>query len=208
VKHLSVKLFFFLIFFHSFTVQQTVAKTISSITPTLARCAACHGNDGNALNSKTRPKLAGQNVVYLLRALTSFRPGMKYSRKSSIMNTMVFSLSEKEMLEIANYYAALPGTIDTARADLVPLGQRLYRGGSFQKGVPACLACHGPAGLGNPAAGFPRLSGQHAIYIAEQLKAFRAGKRVDEQQMMSTITKKMNDADIEALASYISGLYF
>ena len=114
---------------------------------------------------------------------------------------------DKEKAKIANYYANLLGTIDTAQTHLLSLGQRIYRGGD-SKGVPACLACHGPAGLGNPPAGFPRLSGQHARYIVTQLKAFRDGKRNnDKYQMMSIISKKMNDTEIIAVANYISGLY-
>jgi cytochrome c553 len=124
------------------------------------------------------------------------------------MNSLIVALSRKEKIKIANYYATLIGTIDNAQLRLLSLGQRIYRGGDANKGVPACLACHGPAGLGNPSAGFPRLSGQHAQYIATQLKAFRDGKRNNDKfQMMPVISKKMNDAEIIAVANYISGLY-
>ncbi len=188
---------------------QSVAKTATSIESTLSRCAVCHGSDGNASVNKTYPKLAGQNAVYLLKALKDFRPGIKHGRYNAVMKAMLVPLSEKEMEEIVNYYAILPGSIDAAQPDLIPLGQRLYRGGDVTKGIPACLACHGPAGLGNPFAGFPRLSGQHAAYLVKELKAFRAGKRIDDKrQMMSVIAKKMSNADIAAVASYISGLYF
>ncbi len=188
--------------------QSTIKKAASSIESTLSRCAACHGFDGNSSSNKLLPKLAAQNAVYLFKTLKSFRPGIKKGRKNAVMNAIVNPLSEKEMKEIANYYAALAGTIDTAQVALIPLGQRLYRGGDLTKGIPACLACHGPAGLGNSLAGFPRLSGQHAVYIAAQLKDFRSGKRDDQRQMMSVISKKMSDGEIEAVASYISGLYF
>jgi cytochrome c553 len=194
---------FFLLF-----ATQSVAKTAKSIESTLSRCATCHGSDGNASANKTYPKLAGQNAVYLLRALRDFRPGIQYGRYHAVMEAEVGLLSAQEMIEIVHYYTTLPSTIDAVEPNFLPLGQRLYRGGDFAKGIPACLACHGPAGLGNPLAGFPRLSGQHAAYVAAELKAFRAGKRVDhEHQMMSVIAKKMSDADIAAVASYISGLY-
>lgn len=203
---MSFQWFIFLLLF--FTVEQSGAGTLK-FDATLSRCAVCHGKDGNAPTNKIYPKLAGQNTVYLLKALKDFRPNVKHNRHNMIMQTMVASLSTIEMVEIANYYAGLVGSIDAAQSDLIPLGQRLYRGGDLMKGIPACLACHGPAGSGNPFAGFPRLSGQHAAYLVKQLKAFRSGKRVDNQHhMMSTITKKMTDADIDAVASYISGLYF
>lgn len=200
--------FFFICLIFFFSIEESVAKS-RSITPVLAQCTACHGSDGNASINKAWPKLAGQNTVYLVKALKDFRFDAKYGRKNAMMRSIVNRLSEKEMRAIADYYANLPATIEAAQARLIPLGQRLYRGGDSIKGIPACLACHGPAGLGNPRAGFPRLSGQNAVYIATQLKAFREGKRIDDQhQMMSMIAKEMNDVDIEALASYISGLYF
>jgi cytochrome c553 len=204
----QVGIFLFCLFFPFTAGQSAIKKAVRSIESTLSRCAACHGNDGNSSNNKAWPKLAAQNAVYLLKTLKDFRPGMKHGRTDAVMNAIVVSLTEKEMLEIANYYAALTGTIDAAQVALIPLGQRLYRGGDLIKGIPACLACHGPAGLGNPSAGFPRLSGQHAAYVATQLKDFRSGKRGDQLQMMSVITQKMSDAEIEAVASYISGLYF
>ncbi|MDQ8039244.1 MAG: c-type cytochrome [Rickettsiella sp.] len=207
---MDYRIFFLLCFFSFFSVvAQSSVKTARMIESTLSHCAVCHGSDGNASVNKAWPKLAGQNPVYLIKSLKDFRPQVKNGRINALMNAIVVSLSEKEMLEIANYYANLPGSIDAAQAQLVPLGQKLYRGGNSIKGIPACLACHGPAGLGNPPAGFPRLSGQHMAYVSKQLKAFRSGERVDTQhQMMSTIAKNMSDADIEAVASYISGLYF
>jgi cytochrome c553 len=203
----TLSFFFFCLFV--FSIEQSIAKPDKSIALTVARCAVCHGRDGNTPINKMWPKLAGQNTAYLLKSLNDFRCKEKKSRSSAMMRAAVTLLSEKEMLQIAHYYSALPGSIDAAQVDLVPLGQRLYRGGDAAKKIPACLACHGPAGLGNPIAGFPRLSGQHAAYVRMQLQAFRTGKRIDrEHQMMSRIAARMSDADIEAVASYISGLYF
>lgn len=185
------------------------AKNSKSLAKLISGCGVCHGKDGNSPVNKTWPKLAGQNANYLVKQLNDFCQRVKHVRYNPIMSTLVTALSEEEKIKIANYYAALSGNIDTAITKLLPLGQRLYRGGDFRKGIPACLACHGPAGLGNPPAGFPRLSGQHAAYVSSQLKAFREGIRTNDQlHMMITITQKMNDADIEAVANYISGLYY
>ncbi|WP_010597902.1 c-type cytochrome [Rickettsiella massiliensis] len=109
------------------------------------------------------------------------------------MQAIVQQLSPVECVQLAAYYAALPTSIERAQADPVPLGERLYRGGDLRKGIPACLACHGPAGLGNPSAGFPRLSGQYAAYVAAQLKAFRSGEHKDGWQMMTLLTQTMTD---------------
>ena len=178
-----------------------------TFTDIIDGCELCHGIHGNSTTNKNWPKLAGQNVNYLMKQMQDFQPNVKHGRNNPIMSSLIVALSEKEKIKIANYYANLLGTIDTAQTNLLSLGQKIYRGGDA-KGVPACLACHGPAGLGNPPAGFPRLSGQHARYIATQLKAFRDGKRNnDKYQMMSIISKKMNDTEIIAVANYISGLY-
>lgn len=199
--------FFFVLFFwadFSFSNTRIVEKPIQAI---IAECELCHGNKGNSTANENWPKLAGQNINYLMKQMQDFQSFGKYRRNNLIMNSLMAVLSKKEKVKIANYYANLLGTTDTAQTNLLSLGQRIYRGGD-SKGVPACLACHGPAGLGNPAAGFPRLSGQHAGYIVTQLKAFRSGKRNnDKYQMMPIISKKMNNTEIIAVANYISGLY-
>ena len=199
----SLLLCFFLGCFSSSNAKM-VKKPIKVI---IAGCELCHGINGNSTVNENWPKLAGQNTNYLMKQMQDFQPFAEHRRNNPIMNSLVAALSKKEKNKIANYYANLLGSIDTAQANLLSLGQRIYRGGD-SKGIPACLACHGPAGLGNPPAGFPRLSGQHARYIVKQLKAFRDGKRNnDKYQMMPIISKKMNDIEIIAVANYISGLY-
>jgi cytochrome c553 len=198
----------FIVFFilgSSPSEAKMLEKTFDDI---LAGCEVCHGINGNSTANENWPKLAGQNINYLIKQMQDFKPNAKFARENPIMNSLIVALSEEEKIKIANYYASLVGTIDTAQNNLLSLGQRIYRGGDSSKGVPACLACHGPAGLGNPPAGFPRLSGQHARYIAVQLKAFRDDKRKnDKYQMMPIISKKMNDTEIIAVSNYISGLY-
>ena len=72
----------------------------------------------------------------------------------------------------------------------------------------ACAACHAPDGKGNIPAGFPRLSGQHPEYVEKQLRAFRAGDRTNDgdQAIMRSVTDKLSDAEIIALANFIAGL--
>jgi cytochrome c553 len=200
---------FFCIFFFLLGLSPTDAKMLEKkFNDLITGCERCHGAQGNATVNESWPKLAGQNVNYLIKQMQDFQPNVKHGRDNPIMNSLIAALSKKEKIKIANYYANLLGTIDTAYPHLLSLGQRIYRGGDLNKEIPACLACHGPAGLGNPPAGFPRLSGQHAQYIAVQLKAFRDGKRNNDKfQMMPIISKKMNDTEIIAVSNYISGLY-
>ena len=87
------------------------------------------------------------------------------------------------------------------------LGETLYRAGIKDLSVAACSACHSPTGNGNGPAGFPSLSGQHSEYTLLQLKAFRAGERQnDSSAMMRSVVERLTDKELEALASYVSGL--
>ncbi len=86
----------------------------------------------------------------------------------------------------------------------VELGQKIYRGGIAEKGVPACAACHSPNGAGIPAQ-YPRVGSQHADYTEAQLVAFRSGARGNSAQMV-TIAAKMSDREIKAVSDYIAGL--
>jgi cytochrome c553 len=111
------------------------------------------------------------------------------------------------MADLAAYYAAQQPKIGIAAEDQIALGESIYRAGNAASGVAACAACHGPAGVGNPMANFPRLSGQHALYTVEQLNYFRSGTRAnDAASMMRGIAKKMTDSEIEAVSQYIQGL--
>ena len=89
------------------------------------------------------------------------------------------------------------------------MGEKLYRAGDADRGLPACAACHGPAGAGNPAAGYPHVSGQHAEYNAAQLNAYRKGERKAGPNglIMRDVAAKLTDEDIAALASYLNGLH-
>jgi cytochrome c553 len=71
----------------------------------------------------------------------------------------------------------------------------------------ACIACHGPSGRGNPLANYPAIQGQHAVYVAAQLRAYRAGERgTDQNQMMRNVAALLSDEEIDAVASFIQGL--
>ena len=92
--------------------------------------------------------------------------------------------------------------------DALALGERIYRAGNIETGVPACSGCHSPTGKGNAPAGYPRLGGQYAEYTEKQLRAFRGGERTNDgdQQTMRQIAEHMTDAEIIAVANYIAGL--
>ena len=98
-------------------------------------------------------------------------------------------------------------TLTGADPESLELGETLYRAGIKQLSVAACSACHSPTGNGNAPAGFPSLSGQHPEYTLLQLKAFRSGERQNDQSsMMRAVVERLTDQELEALASYVSGL--
>lgn len=171
-------------------------------------CAACHAADGNS-TGPANPKLAGQHAAYLFKQMTNFKAqgANPPERANPIMNGMIAPYDEAQMRDLAAYFAAqtLKGEAAKTREAFV-LGQKLYRAGDQAKGLAACAACHGPAGAGIPAQ-FPRIQGQYAEYIEAQLKSFRDGTRAnDPSQMMRTVAIRMTDAEIKAVADYISGL--
>jgi cytochrome c553 len=168
-------------------------------------CAACHGPDGNSQNPEW-PTLAGQNKKYLIKSLQAYKNG---SRSNVLMTGQAAALNDQDIEDLAAYFASQTAIKRTADPALVPRGERLYRGGNMDRGVSACIACHGPTGRGNPAAGYPSLAGQHAVYTAAQLHAYAAQDRksdVAQNQMMRNIAVLLTDDDITAVASYIQGL--
>jgi len=166
-------------------------------------CAACHGTDGNS-PIPANPSLAGQHSSYIYKQLSDYKAGR---RKNAVMSGMVSNLSDSDMHNLAAYFAAQKAKPGTAQAQtLVAAGQKLYRGGVSDSGLPACAGCHSPNGAGIPAQ-FPRLAGQHRDYTSAQLQSFRSGARDnDANAMMRTIAGRLSDNEITALADYISGL--
>lgn len=176
-----------------------------------AVCAACHNADGNSVNP-IWPKLAGQHQSYIVKQLTDFQQGMKTNGKEGRMNPvmapMAMPLSHQDMEDIAAYFSSQTTQMGAAKKSTLALGQALWRGGDKKAGIPACQACHGPSGMGNEPAKFPRLSGQHAEYVKNQLMAFRKGERANDMNaMMRDIASRMSDEQIQAVADYVGGLH-
>lgn len=167
-------------------------------------CGGCHGADGNSVNP-IWPDLAGQHESYLHQQLQLFKSG---ERANAIMAGQVANLSGQDMQDLAAYYARQELKLGEADPKLVDQGQQIYMGGDPANNLPACAACHGPAGAGNPAAVYPRLGGQNAQYVAAQLKAYRSGERAGypAAQVMAQIAERLSDAEIKAVSSYVHGL--
>lgn len=170
-----------------------------------ASCGGCHGIDGNSV-VPTFPKLAGQNEKYIVAQLKAFKDNK--GRSNPLMQGMSAPLSEQDMADIGAFYftqqlsAAAP-----ADESKLALGREIYKGGNLQTKMPACQACHGPNGAGNPGTGYAQVGGQYADYTKAQLMAFKDGSRTtDEKAMMRDIASMMTDEEIDAVSHYIASL--
>ena len=172
-------------------------------------CSACHGADGNSA-VPSFPKLAGQGEKYLVKQLKDIRDG---ARSVPTMAGQLDGKSDQDLADIAAFYAAQSHSGGQTDPELLALGEKVYRSGVAERKVAACTACHSPTGSGNAPAGFPALAGQHAEYIASQLRAYRkgyedvSGRTNDgDSKIMRTTAFGLSDGEIDAVSSYIAGL--
>lgn len=177
-----------------------------------ATCAACHGADGNAELMQQYPKLAGQHPKYLEKQLKEYKQAMatggKQGRNNPVMGGMAMALSDQDIADIAVYYASLPISDNTSPKESVEVAQQLYRFGDTERGIAACIACHGPRGNGTSLSGFPKISGQNAEYVKLQLEEFRSSARANDMNaMMRSVAAKLSDDEINALSQYVGGLH-
>jgi cytochrome c553 len=168
-------------------------------------CAACHGPDGNSVAPEW-PSLAGQHSQYIVKQLRAFQSG---ERVDVTMSPFAAMLSEQDMLDLAAYYEAQTPALGTAEPELAETGERIYRGGIADRGVAACVACHGPNGAGNPLAAYPMVKGQRSGYVFNTLRAYASGARRSDaslNQMMRNVATLLREDEMRALASYVQGL--
>jgi cytochrome c553 len=176
-----------------------------------AVCSACHGPSGNSVNPEW-PRLAGQSAVYLAEQLRLFRSG---ARNNPVMKPLAANLSDQDIDDIAVYYEAQTPTGLEADPSYWKAGEVLYLRGDRAKEVPACVACHGPIGRGNLAAGYPALRAQQSVYVAKQLNDYASGARYSGANpagvsrngaMMFTIAGRLSAEQIRDVASYVQGM--
>lgn len=167
-------------------------------------CQACHGINGEGNDAGGFPRLAGMNADYLANQLHAFKNG---GRKNAVMAPQAASLDDAQIKAVSDYYAKLSppaGQAPTPPSDLMSAGEALARNGRWADNIPACVQCHGPNGQGVPPH-FPGIAGQHASYIASQLKDWQSGRRSnDPNGLMAAVAKRLTDADIKAVAAYFA----
>ena len=172
----------------------------------VAACAACHGAQGQGTDNDYFPRLAGKPADYLFNQLQNFREGR---RKYPPMNYLVTYLSDDYLHQIATYFSNQRPPYPTPSAPTVPdsvvqRGKQIVLNGDASKNVPACIACHGK-GLTGMQPAIPGLVGLHNDYISAQLGAWRSGTRhALAPDCMHEIATRLNDADISAVAAWLS----
>lgn len=180
-----------------------------------ATCIACHGPSGNSVNEQW-PSLAGQNAAYIEGQLKDFHDNKRLD-SSGLMPPMAAPLSAQDIEDIATYFSLQTTTGLEADPSYWRAGQTLYRAGDPNRKIPACMACHGPVGRGNPEAGYPNLRAQHSVYTVKQLTEYAANMRYTRDakgdsnggpnsEIMHTIASRLSPQDMRDLASYIQGM--
>jgi cytochrome c553 len=174
-------------------------------------CSACHGPNGNSASPEW-PRLAGQNAVYIVEQLRLFRSGV---RNNPVMKPLASTLSDQDIDDLAVYYEAQTPAGLEADPSYWQAGEALYLRGDQAHDVPACVACHGPVGRGNLAAGYPALRAQQSVYVVKQLNDYASGARYTGSNpaaaarngaMMFTIAGRLSPEQIRDVASYVQGM--
>ena len=185
-----------------------------------AACGGCHGVDGNSAPeiyaALKAPKLAGQLPEYITKSLHDFKAGR---RTNETMSPQAQAVAEVDIADIAAWFASQKVAPNAApNKDLMAQGEKIFMKGKGRPDVvAACVGCHGLKGIGNrdwakvmsnvPAVLAPAIGGQHAGYISDQLKAYKAGKRAtDPAKVMRDIAGRMDEKDIAAVAEYVASL--
>ena len=184
-------------------------------------CAACHGLDGNPSDPQY-PRLAGMPERYVATQLALFKSGERTGGMAAVMIPMAAPLSAQDMRDLGAFFAQQKAGAgiadDTVIADgahkgmkFYQVGEQLFRGGDPARGIPACMACHGPTGAGNPGPAYPHIGGQQSAYVQRRLEEYRTGTTAERDHrnfdVMATVARKLGDEEIRSLASYVQGLH-
>ena len=166
-------------------------------------CQGCHGEDGNS-TMPIYPKLAGQWADYIQKQMRNFQ---SLSRINETMNEISLTVFDfQDIADIAAYFASQK--MMTGKPTQNEAGRKIYYEGNAATGVSRCVMCHGEHGKGEPLNNnlFPVIGGQYKEYTVKQMKEFKSGYREnDHSGMMPRIARNMTEAEIEAVAEYLSG---
>jgi len=185
---------------------QEAAPVPDTLEQRIAACASCHGPHGEGGHNAFNPRLAGKPAGYLLRQMQDFQKGLRHYE---IMEYMVAPLDEPYMREIAEYFASQQVPYErhptpAMSPEAMARGEQLVTKGDAAKGVPACMACHGP-NLTGVQPDIPGLVGLPYDYVSAQLGSWRTNTRsTTAPDCMATVVSRLTDADISAVSAWLA----
>lgn len=174
------------------------------------QCARCHGIDGEGRADGAFPRLAGQKPEYLRRSLDAYAHGRRHS---GIMEPVAVGISDEDRDAAVRWYASRPPLLPVGTPAAEPgasaRGAEIAQSGIPARGVPACVACHGPSD-GPHHEVYPHLAGQYAPYLEQQLHLFSRGVRGGTRfaPIMHEIADEhaLRPDEMAAVASYYAGV--
>lgn len=165
-------------------------------------CSVCHG-PGGTTSSELFPQLAGEPAPYFINQMQAFRDKSRADENARrFMWGIASRLSDEDIRQLAAFYESQPPVHPGNASDRekYELGKNIFMNGYPDKGVPACMSCHGEKGEGKDAT--PRLGGQNEAYLKRQLKVFYGNER-PAATAMHAIVKGLSEDDIEAIADFL-----
>lgn len=176
-------------FLACFLTMPVSAADIAAGEQKAGSCVGCHGQKGSSGNAQW-PNLAAQERVYFANQLKAFKTG---DRSNAMMQSMASNLNNEDIDSLAAYFS----NQKPAKAGGDPT---LAKAGESKASI--CLGCHGQSAEGKGQ--FPRLAGQHPVYLEQQLKNFKNGSR--KSGPMQAITANLSETDFKELAAYFGSL--
>ena len=163
----------------------------------IGRCFLCHGGTGDS-SSPLYPKLAGQNVEYLLKQLRKQKTAYE-------MRKVVADMTEDDFQAVAYFFSQQEASRGkSAYEEMRAAGEKIYQQGDPEKGLKPCRECHGDNGAGS--ATLPKIAGQHTLYVETQLNLFEERKRTNDNAQMQDIAKRLSSDEMRAVAEYLRSL--
>jgi len=165
-------------------------------------CSACHLPEGWGSKDGTFPQLAGQLKNVIIKQLADIREG---NRDNPTMYPFALpeSIGDAQALaDVAVYMERLLMNPDNGKGDWIEgtpefdTGKQLY--------ADNCVKCHGDNGEGHFEDFYPRLQGQHYLYMLRQFEWIRDGKRRNANPDMIEQIKNFSDKDMQMVINYVS----
>lgn len=178
--------------------------SVSGRTLAVQVCSTCHGVTGDS-TSPNFPKLAGQKKEYLIAQLDDFKGHARSNARGQEHMWGFTHLTTGQISELADYFSAQePMRGKNRPSGSFARGETIYRNGLPDLGVAQCSACHGASGEGN--ASFPRLAGQHANYLIQQIEILQETEQRPRGGVMKEVTHGLTRTDSEAVAQYLESI--